>query len=658
MSEHNTTHGYLADIDAIPAELKALPQWCVFSLTPQGSGKYKKVPLVAGERDRKAEVDDPRTWRSYEVALRDARVRGTALGFAFTRESGYFFIDVDDALDETGETERDDVQYLVDTLDTYTEVSVSGNGLHIIGRGSFDPNAAPPPASNGHAPLELYPKRGNRWCVLTGRTLIGSEEIRDRQETLTTLFPPRPRGERPSGTARQGLLTEAEGNAIIGWARGFWTDGRRNYMALHLSGTLANAGVAREQGVRIIEQCATGDNDPGAKVNTAHHTYDQYEAGQPVSGWQGLREVVGLTSEEIAPLDQILAVYKQRFSDHVPDHEHDNPGVGSRGHKAEWTHPRVLIFRGTDEIGEHDALTPKMIAPYHFQGAITEIDGAVKRAGKTTFMTALCRAVLDGLPFLGTPTVQSPVVYLSEQPLSSFAEALRRAGLMDRSDFRYLLLGEAMGASWVEIIKRAREEVRRVGAGLLVVDTLSQWAKLRGDAENSAGAAMEAMAPLQEAAAQDAVCVSAIRHDKGRGGEIAESARGSTAFAGVVDVIARIRRTDDPTETTRRYVEALGRFSGIPDIVTVELTDEGYQLTTGDDVVGGQEARFRLAHYLPRMPIDAVTEEDLIKESGIARSTVRRVLDEYRGYGFLRELGTGNRHDPMRYWWPRQVDQA
>jgi hypothetical protein len=107
-------------------------------------------------------------------------------------------------------------------------------------------------------------------------------------------------------------LTAAEGDAVVAWAREFWVDGQRHAMALYLSGVLANAGINRTQGVRIVERCAEHDSDPGAKVHAAQCTYDSFADGVAVAGWQGLHDELGLSREQTAGLDQILAVFKQR----------------------------------------------------------------------------------------------------------------------------------------------------------------------------------------------------------------------------------------------------------------------------------------------------------------------------------------------------------
>lgn len=165
---------------------------------------------------------------------------------------------------------------------------------------------------------------------------------------------------------------------------------------------------------------------------------------------------------------------------------------------------RAFPFRSAPEIAAATTAEPEFVAePWLACGALSELDGKIKSAGKTTFATFMCRAILEGAAFLGKPTRRSPVVYLSEQSPATFREALRRADLLSRDDFRALFWHDTIGARWPDIARAAREECRRVGARVLVVDTLPQFAGVRGDAENDAGAALEAMAPLQEAAAID-----------------------------------------------------------------------------------------------------------------------------------------------------------
>lgn len=295
--------------DAIPGELRDIPQWCVFALVPQPGGKAKKLPLVAGSTGHTlARCNDPSTLRPFELALRDARVRGLELGFAFTPDLPFFFIDADDVVSDDGDDVRPDVAALRDALGTYTEVSISGHGLHMIGRGRFPERPTRRAVPAGAHPLELYPLAGSRFCVLTGDVVPGYEHIVERTGTLARLFPSRP-GTNGNGAGAHesgGTLTASEGAAIVAWAAPHWVDGQRHPMALYLSGTLAKRGIPREQALRIIEACSALDADPGAKLEACQSTYDAREAGTEVSGWEGLRDVCGLSREDLLPLDRIL----------------------------------------------------------------------------------------------------------------------------------------------------------------------------------------------------------------------------------------------------------------------------------------------------------------------------------------------------------------
>src|SRR6185436_12737761 len=92
------------------------------------------------------------------------------------------------------------------------------------------------------------------------------------------------------------------------------------------------------------------------------------------------------------------------------------------------------------------------------------------------------------------------------------------------------------------------------------VDTVSQFAGLRGDAENNSGDALAAIEPLQEAAAQG-LAVIAVRHERKGGGEVGESGRGSSAFSGAVDIVVAIRRGEGQTKPTVRVLHTLSRFT-------------------------------------------------------------------------------------------------
>ena len=288
-------------------------------------------------------------------------------------------------------------------------------------------------------------------------------------------------------------------------------------------------------------------------------------------------------------------------------------------------------------------------------GLITELDGKVKQAGKTTLVLAMVRAILEGEPFLGQTTTYSPIVYLTEQSGPSFKRNLRRAGLLGRNDLHVLLWPKAIGLKWDVVVAQAQAHAAEVGARVLIVDTLGQFSGIRGDAENSAGTALLVMEPLQTAAAAGlAVLVS--RHDRKSGGEVGDSGRGSSAYAGAVDIVIHLQRlmgTNTAGKERQRLLEGISRFEETPDKLLVELgPQEPHTYTAlGDaDVVRDQVMRREILANLPNNPDDAVTTTELKESVGGKDEDRGRVLKDLVREGLVRRIGLGKSGDPYRYY--------
>jgi hypothetical protein len=318
-------------------------------------------------------------------------------------------------------------------------------------------------------------------------------------------------------------------------------------------------------------------------------------------------------------------------------------------------HSAFLNFRTAKEVAE---ATPKEVPwlalPWVAKGAITEIDGPIKRAGKTTLVSYKVASILDGRPFLGEPTTKSKAVWLTEQSSTSFRKVLERAGLTDREDLLILPWHDTIGAEWPEVAKAAADKAVEFGAEVLVVDTLGQFAGIRGDSENSAGAAQEAMQPLQEAAARG-LAVVITRHERKGGGEVGESARGSSAFGGAVDIIMSVRRHQGEARPTVRVIESLSRFDETPDKLVVELTDDGYRSLGDASAFAEREAMSAIVELLPAKEENAMkTDEvlDKLKEHDVKRSTANEALAKLTTAGTIRRIGEGRRGSPYRYYKP------
>src|SRR5439155_21818925 len=149
--------------------------------------------------------------------------------------------------------------------------------------------------------------------------------------------------------------------------------------------------------------------------------------------------------------------------------------------------PHEIRFLTARELALTGSIDPDwIIHGWAARQWITEVDGKVKAAGKTTLLMFAIRAVLDGTPFLRYPTQRTGVVLLSEQQSGPLLTALYRAGLHDRDGgLRILLRSMFAGLGWQAIVERARDECRATDAGLLVVDTIGKLAGIHN--ENEAG---------------------------------------------------------------------------------------------------------------------------------------------------------------------------
>lgn len=325
----------------------------------------------------------------------------------------------------------------------------------------------------------------------------------------------------------------------------------------------------------------------------------------------------------------------------------------------------ALRFRTAKELIQTvPEVVPWVARPWVSAGTITEITGKIKNAGKTTFTAAMVRAVVTGSEFIGESTTQGKVVYLTEQPDTSFSVALRQAGLADSDDVLILSWKDTRRTNWPLVVALAAEKAKAERAVMLVVDTLPQFAGLTGDAENNAGAALGAMEPLQAVAA-DGLAVVVVRHDRKSGGDVGDSGRGSSAFGGAVDVVLSIRRVDGKRPNAR-VIHALSRFPETPETAVVELrradSSAPDEPTEGPDeyVLVGEEtaiiAEITAAAVLEHLPAgedEAITGTELaaaIGATGGKRTTLYEVLGHLHDQGQLGRNGAGKKGDPFRWW--------
>lgn len=312
----------------------------------------------------------------------------------------------------------------------------------------------------------------------------------------------------------------------------------------------------------------------------------------------------------------------------------------------------TIRFTTAAELSTHLPVAPPWFVPgFVAPGVVAEVVGKLKASGKTTFVGWMVRALLDGADFLGRPTRKTAVVWLTEERPTSFLETLKRAGLTTRTDLHILHWHDAKHLTWPVVMRAATTHALSVGAGVLIVDTVSQFAGLRGDAENNSGDALAAVEPLQSAAAEG-LGIIANRHERKGGGEVGESGRGSSAFSGAVDIVVAIRRGEGQTKPTVRVLHTLSRFTETPDTLVIDLTEQGYVALGTEGTVAVLEAERTLLDRLPTTEADALTLNGILDGHAprIARTVAQAALQRLTTAAVATRTGNGKRGSPYRYF--------
>jgi len=168
----------------IPAELKSLRQWMCWR-EENGNGKPTKVPY-SPTSNRRASTTDPGSWATFNEAL--AAYEGgrgySGAGLVFTDSDPYLGVDLDNCINESGEL-TPSASAIVKHLDSYTEKSVSGRGVHVILRAK-KPGERCRKAMGGGGDVELYDTA--RYFCMTGDVIEQRSTIEDRQKELESLY--------------------------------------------------------------------------------------------------------------------------------------------------------------------------------------------------------------------------------------------------------------------------------------------------------------------------------------------------------------------------------------------------------------------------------------------------------------------------------------
>jgi hypothetical protein len=160
------------ELGNIPPELKARCSWLCwrFSKAPNSQGKFGKVPY--GVTDRPVNFTNRREWLPLDTAMRQYE-RGKYDGIGLVLGDGLCGLDEDHCI-EAGAVSEEAARH-IKLLNSYAELSVSGDGVHVLAYGVV------PPGRSKEGNHELY--GGKRYFVVTGQKLADAPGVIEHRES-------------------------------------------------------------------------------------------------------------------------------------------------------------------------------------------------------------------------------------------------------------------------------------------------------------------------------------------------------------------------------------------------------------------------------------------------------------------------------------------
>jgi len=161
--------------ESVPKTLVDRTQWICWRYA--GDKKPPYDPETGQQRD----ALNPDTWSDFETAV-DAYQRGNydGIGFVLTADDPFTGLDFDKVRDPSTDDLDARIESIIGRLDSYSEVSPSGTGIHTLIRGGIQPDY-----TNTES-IEVYDSE--RYFTVTGSHLEWTpESIKERREELEAI---------------------------------------------------------------------------------------------------------------------------------------------------------------------------------------------------------------------------------------------------------------------------------------------------------------------------------------------------------------------------------------------------------------------------------------------------------------------------------------
>lgn len=387
--------GMTPQFNNIPDEIKGIDHWVLWKAVKEPGGRMAKRPYTT--RGKLASHSDPKTWSPFED-VRKEFVKGgyDGVGFVVTNAPEELtIIDLDKCRDEvTGEVEPW-AQAIVDAADTYTELSPSGTGLHLVTLG--DAGAF---INHGDQGLEVYTQESRRFMTITGH-LPASEwcekGVKDHVAAalLEELKPmrPTPRGE--GQTTAEKVTESPEGIRRILLSMDLTK--HEDYSEwLELGMALHHQFDGSDEGLELWDECSQAmSNYEGRDILDIK--WDSFGGGTGTITLKTFFMRAKAQGVDIRPVTDPGEF--PDLSDEDPFEDHSDTGYQMPG----WLEPCSAA---------NDKPLPEELVEGVLALKENSILAGMKNAGKTFVASELARCISTGERFFGRRVLQGPVLYL------------------------------------------------------------------------------------------------------------------------------------------------------------------------------------------------------------------------------------------------------
>lgn len=556
--------------DGVPAQMRQAKRWAPWrAVWNEKKKKYEKIPHRAARPEYGLSNKNVTGWVSFDEAMAVYKAhpdKFSGIGYLMTGPHGVVGTDLDHCRDPVTGVIDEWAMEVAAKLDSYTEVSPSGTGLHVMSAGDVSEDWM-----NHDRGIEVYGGNKARFLCITGARVPGTRAdlLPAAAETLQ-LIEAKYRTSRSKADVEDlhlppllpvEFLPSISELDLPAHARNFLSDGPvssdRSKELINAATALAQSGLAPDEVLSILE-----DNEHAIEVALDHRQQDYDKALRFLWRHSALQGEVRAKEFKQLRLDE--------FDDLEP-----GPVAGTAGTEVAAS-PTAQVADSADDFDNLDAedgaevaapvrdLSPVKVprftptTPAAFlqrRPASWIIKGIVPRAGLAviygasgsgkTFLTLdMVAAVVRGLPWRDAVSKQGRAVYVVAEGASGFRnrlEAYCEFHGVDPSQFDIGVIADAPNLLAKDDVRDLIKALIAFGTvDLIVIDTYAR--AMAGGNENDAKDVGQAVAHCDIIHRKTGALVVLVHHS---GKDATRGARGSGALRAAADLEIEVTKTNE-----------------------------------------------------------------------------------------------------------------